>query len=1629
MKHLKKAVLLLVMLQAGFFLNAKSPIRDFGNSYQSKNCFVDMAMQEPQDLKNAAENHPNIFHLFSHGKPGQLQINGLWLNHDQLTDFISNILSGNINQFPTINIYGCNFGQGEKGKEAIDYLEKNLGIQINASTDLTGKNGNWILEIGGFQLSNLDYSYSLQLDTEHYLPPFVGGDYEIANFSEEEVVLTTNSTTSFQVTVTDGSGSPIPGSPFTIVKGSPVIINFPILNKTPNGPLAQPRSGLGSKYVGKGLKFTSTEKFAVSYRSRGDVQAEIVSAKGKKAKGKQFKWAVPRGFFGHVSVHSYLSIFAVENATVNISGIDPSTNITGISHSGAISISLAAGESVIYEVKGLNTPANISGHVGANISSTGDIVINTGGQNAQFLNTDSTTQSRDHAIDQIIPINNLGLEYITVQANGGNEEKVFLTATSNNTEIYLNGDPTAIAVLNDGDQFMLTGSTHWSANGTMYIRATKPLYVQHVLQGRSGGTFIPTQGMNFISPLSCFAAKEIDEIGNVAQIGSTTYSSSEIILIETVGATTTARQNGNVETLPTAVSVTGNPNYQIRRFVGLATGSNWSFISNAAVFAYLFGSDGNNVGYASYVSDFPDIPAVSVNGLTNSCGSNTFQVSSGPWSGYQWFKNGVAIPGATNQTYFATEPADYSVEVYFGVGSSCAQSSSGVVNPCPSITFPDFNSGFATIAFSGNVSTNDQIVTGSTYTAGALISFTSDNPLPAPNVTMNMNSDGSYSFSSDRPGIYVYNVSICPPGQSSGCPTENLTIKLLDNTEFTNPPIATTDISAVGSWQTGQNPTEVIIPVLSNDFAGDLTTALQPTSLTITSSPAFGTATVIDVNDIKGIRYQPAAGQDGIVVFNYEICDQKDPQECANGRVEVTVIDPNILGVFTADDYANTNATVPISGSVISNDLDFSTLTNIGLTVDPQSIDVAGYTLEILSNGNYSFTAKPGYEGTVAQPYTVCNSANTFCTEGTLYITVSNHITFDAANGWVAGQANGVPNEDDGNRNAYVFNSTASPVTNQVKVKNLFVASDAELRMASCLTVNENAQVLGSVRFEAIDDNGDGSNPPVYGRYLGPSSKNIIFEMSFSEKGWHNIAIPVTRPDGTPYTTSDLIADNNDGGFLPVAITGIPETHNLWRFDTEVSGGEELGFFIQRAGQQDLYESHSYGTQRMIEDLNTPLNNYGLNFYLDDFFTGFPTKLRVEGKVNIAPVTYTTHDNWGGWNLIPNPFPSLLDVDKLNGAGGAPSIFHKGGDPLDVLEFDQAIYIWDAGDANIGPLDGLWKKGSYVAFDVQTGLTVDPNFAYNPGASGLYIAPMQSFYLRRITASEQRRNNFGDPSPNNLLGVAVGPNQTSPGTDGSTNTNDQARITNTSATNGPLNITILPDHLGGCDIVRHFKKEWDVIMLNVINVANPQLADATELVFDEMFSSGLDVGYDIKKMSAKPNYPVLFSIIENKSLVINKMPSPKEGTTVPLGFYSDNDGAAFRFELPLVPAGWTVFIEDRKNDKWHNFANGAYFFLNDTEFKIERFRLHFKAGEASSQDFHPGIKAWGIEEGIKVEFHNLLAPHARIRITDGAGRILFNEGGISTKNNFIFPISSGSQGFYTITVITDNQIITEKVIR
>ncbi|PKQ66539.1 hypothetical protein BZG01_10970, partial [Labilibaculum manganireducens] len=135
-----------------------SPLTCFGSN---ANIYIDKDLKSKECLSNLPST-PESFQLFSHGRAGELLIDGEWFTAPQIATWLkkSKLLKG----ITHLNIYACEFGKGLKGQNAVAYLEKSLNITLAASDDITGTNGDWDLEVGTRKdvLEFPTYSYSLQ---------------------------------------------------------------------------------------------------------------------------------------------------------------------------------------------------------------------------------------------------------------------------------------------------------------------------------------------------------------------------------------------------------------------------------------------------------------------------------------------------------------------------------------------------------------------------------------------------------------------------------------------------------------------------------------------------------------------------------------------------------------------------------------------------------------------------------------------------------------------------------------------------------------------------------------------------------------------------------------------------------------------------------------------------------------------------------------------------------------------------------------------------------------------------------------------------------------------------------------------------------------------------------------------------------------------------------------------------------------------------------------------------------------------------------------------------------------------------------------------------------------------------
>jgi len=315
-----------------------------------------------------------------------------------------------------------------------------------------------------------------------------------------------------------------------------------------------------------------------------------------------------------------------------------------------------------------------------------------------------------------------------------------------------------------------------------------------------------------------------------------------------------------------------------------------------------------------------------------------------------------------------------------GTPSACTDATLHIlVAPKPNLTSPDINATFTNLSLSGNVTTNDMIQSGTIY--GTPVPDVSN---PAGGI-ITMNPNGDYTFIAPNPGVYIYQVPVCPPFVTLDCPLEQLTITVTNpspQTSNPNPPTANVDLGTT----IGQAP--VVLITLSNDACNNLPNCgLSSSSVTITSSPSHGLATVDPITG--NITYTANLGFYGLDTLLYSVCDTSvTPNKCATSFQVITVIEPGGTNtVALNDDYKIIYGVQPVSGNVLLNDSDPEGNT---LTVTSQNITTPEGILILNSDGTYTFTPGSGFSGSVDFPYQACdNGTPQVCALATLYITVS----------------------------------------------------------------------------------------------------------------------------------------------------------------------------------------------------------------------------------------------------------------------------------------------------------------------------------------------------------------------------------------------------------------------------------------------------------------------------------------------------------------------------------------------------------------------------------------------------------------------------------------------------------------
>ncbi|MBD8083726.1 T9SS type B sorting domain-containing protein [Chryseobacterium caseinilyticum] len=487
-----------------------------------------------------------------------------------------------------------------------------------------------------------------QRDTDHWIAPYYNSSSTYVN----RLYLSTDSVQPFTVDIYNNN---VVIETVTISKGNPATYTVD------NTIITATTSTQAFTVIDKGLYLKGSKPFYCTLRLAQSAHGEVITSKGKAGIGKEFYVANTPSPANFTSNNFTAGVMATENntsVTVTWNG-----SITFIGGPAGIqnthTFTLNKGQSFLFAgAVGTTAP-----FMGAKIVSDKPITLTNGNANGNF-GDNATGSSSDGILDQSVPVERLGNTFAMVRTRSTTSdlEGGIIIATENNTQIFLNGSSIAVATINQGQWYRISGDAY-QAQGTnghynMLVSTSKNVYLYQLVSVDNNNA---TCGFNYIPPLNCFLPRRIDEIGLVNEMPNiSTAISLKLNIITEAGATVTV--NGSP---PTAAqgpyTLTGNTNWVSYAVEGIS--GNLTIISNKAVTAGINGGY-STAGYGGYFAGFNSVPVIAKQ--TGDCVPGIIlEVDSG-YDTYQWFLNGVAIQGATSNTYTPLAAGNYTVTVTMG---------------------------------------------------------------------------------------------------------------------------------------------------------------------------------------------------------------------------------------------------------------------------------------------------------------------------------------------------------------------------------------------------------------------------------------------------------------------------------------------------------------------------------------------------------------------------------------------------------------------------------------------------------------------------------------------------------------------------------------------------------------------------------------------------------------------------------------------------------------------------------------------------------------------------------------------------------------------------------------------------
>lgn len=246
--------------------------------------------------------------------------------------------------------------------------------------------------------------------------------------------------------------------------------------------------------LNKGLHITSDVPISAYYHVNHRNNLDIYALKGRQAEGLRF-FIPSQTSFRNVHGESVFDLVATQdNTRIEIT---PSQPIVGHAAGESFTITLDRGQTFSCRAA--------AGTVGSQLAGSrvvADKPIAITNSDDSIVNQPET--GWDLVGDQLVPVKALGTKYVAIRGEAATE-RVYVTATEDDTELVMNGQNTLRVRLDAGE-------SHYYAlrNAASYIESSKPVYVWHMsgYTKEAGGALLPSIGctglrqVQFVRPFS-----------------------------------------------------------------------------------------------------------------------------------------------------------------------------------------------------------------------------------------------------------------------------------------------------------------------------------------------------------------------------------------------------------------------------------------------------------------------------------------------------------------------------------------------------------------------------------------------------------------------------------------------------------------------------------------------------------------------------------------------------------------------------------------------------------------------------------------------------------------------------------------------------------------------------------------------------------------------------------------------------------------------------------------------------------------------------------------------------------------------------------------------------------------------